>query len=347
VVLLRGGPTLATTAPPRSRARGAAQTPRRRGAGRLGVYHPKPPRAVSDREIRGDGEPPRLQGPIAWTSAGQRSSAMAHGTSASSRRCHSSCDRDGVIRWVQRGASTTPAPTPGTRAATSSTAPREGAGGTARAHVARRSLSRSSRRSDRLAFRARESGARHAVNPHTPRENPGGFFAFGRPMSPTRTPTPPGVDLPSVPETYLKDDLAVSLMRTGRRPSGRALEALRDGAGPARRPASGCAGSRARRAGSWPLAPARDGAHGAGRHGARRGIRRSARRPRVFAGPGAILALPRARYLPTIRLASSRHHGAAPRDPGGGSPAERGGGARHGAGVLQRVPKPPGSSARS
>src|SRR5258706_12135242 len=52
-------------------------------------------------------------------------------------------------------------------------------------------------------------------------------------MSPTRTPTPPGVDLPSVPETYLKDDLAESLQRYAARlpEAGALLETLRDGAG--------------------------------------------------------------------------------------------------------------------
>ena len=49
-------------------------------------------------------------------------------------------------------------------------------------------------------------------------------------MSPTRTPQPPVVDLPSVPETYLKDDLAESLVRYAARlpEAGELLAALRD-----------------------------------------------------------------------------------------------------------------------
>src|SRR5215468_7320053 len=49
-------------------------------------------------------------------------------------------------------------------------------------------------------------------------------------MTPTRTP-PPVADLPSVPETYLKDDLAESLARyAARLPEAPALlAALRDG----------------------------------------------------------------------------------------------------------------------
>ena len=54
-------------------------------------------------------------------------------------------------------------------------------------------------------------------------------------MNPTRTPQPPVVDLPSVPETYLKDDLAESLVRYASRlpEAAELLAALRDGSGAA------------------------------------------------------------------------------------------------------------------
>jgi len=67
-------------------------------------------------------------------------------------------------------------------------------------------------------------------------------------MSPIRTPPPPAADLPSVPETYLKDDLAESLSRYAARlpEAAELLAALREGASataPARVAVRGLTGS--------------------------------------------------------------------------------------------------------
>ncbi len=164
-------------------------------------------------------------------------------------------------------------------------------------------------------------------------------------MSPTRTPPPPpGVDLPSVPETYLKDDLAVSLMRyAARLPEAvELLGALRDGAGAGAPPRVGVRGLTGSARGFLAAWLQRETgrtvlvvtAHGEAFDEARDDLE-------YFAGPGAILAFPEPETLPYD-----------PSSPHPGITAQRletlgrlAGGAQGVVlatvrGVLQRVPKP-------
>ena len=70
----------------------------------IGVYHPKPPRRVSDREIVADANHLGFRGPIA---VDERWATLERYWLTGHERAFTSVsfliDREGVIRWVQRG----------------------------------------------------------------------------------------------------------------------------------------------------------------------------------------------------------------------------------------------------
>jgi len=79
----------------------------------IGVYHPKPPRAVSDRDIVAMANRLGFKGPIA---VDQRWTTLERYWLAGHEREYTSVsfliDRDGLIRWVQRGGEYHPSPDP-------------------------------------------------------------------------------------------------------------------------------------------------------------------------------------------------------------------------------------------